>query len=141
MTVSSCRNSDQNIRKASQSLIVAGFQLANACSWDYESFVQPDIKAEDEDSYARHMWEEMQRKRSLYQQPSAATADTWGKADSTQARRQKAAKDAADNSRRILEEEQARDRAWRQAVSQVLSRSLVMCVTIPVYSQINDMFG
>ena len=43
---------------------------------------------------------------------------TWGAADSAQGRRQKAAEDAAENSRRILEEEREKDRAWRQAVLQ-----------------------
>ena len=76
------------------------------------------------------MWEQMQRKQHSQQRATPATADTWGKADSAQSRKSKAARDAAENSKRILEEEQARDRAWRQAVSQVhlsFGLSSVLC--------------
>lgn len=70
--------------------------------------------------YARRMWEAMNRKK--YQAgpaPTATAADAWASADAAQNKRQKAAEEAAHNSRRILEEEQARDQAWRQAVLQV----------------------
>ena len=65
------------------------------------------------------MWEDMQRRKYSNHQASSATADTWAKADSAQERRKKAASDAAENSKRILEEERAKDRAWREAVQQV----------------------
>ena len=89
------------------------------CSWDYDSFAQPDIGPEDEEAYAKKMWEDMQKRSHSQKRAGGATADTWAKADSAQERRRKAATDAAEHSRRILEEEQAKDRAWRQAVLEV----------------------
>lgn len=78
------------------------------------------------------MWEDMQRKTASHRQAGAATAEAWAKADSAQKRREKAAEDAAEHSRKILEEEQAKDRAWRQAVLQVL---LLRCrVTKTLYN-------
>lgn len=89
------------------------------CSWDYNSFAQPDVGPEDEEAYARRMWEDMQKKSHTQSQATPATAEAWGQADSAQGRRRKAAEEASERSRKILEEEQAKDRAWRQAVLQV----------------------
>lgn len=81
--------------------------------------MEPGIGPEDEEAYARRMWEEMQRRSHGQPQVTPAAAETWAKADSAQSRRQKAADQAAERSRKILEDEQAKDRAWRQAVQQV----------------------
>ena len=94
-------------------------RLSNPCSFEYSSFGGGAATAEDEDAYARRMWEAMRRRGAGGQRPSPATAETWARADEAQDKRRRAAEDAAERSRRILDEEQARDRAWRQAVQQV----------------------
>ena len=76
----------------------------------------------DEDEYARKIWEEMNRRKHGGQRPSEATAETWAKADAVDSHAQRvrqAAEDAKQRSRKILDEEQAKDKAWRQAVAQV----------------------
>ena len=93
------------------------------CSFEYSSFGGGAATAEDEDAYARRMWEAMRRRSAGGQGPSPATAETWARADEAQDKRRRAAEDAAERSRRILDEEQARDRAWRQAVQQVGHRT------------------
>lgn len=76
---------------------------------------------EDEEEYARRIWQEME-KRKRQQSGSAASAACTYFAAETQAKsaREQAAFDAAQRSRKILEDEKAKDRAWREAVSKVL---------------------
>lgn len=76
---------------------------------------------EDEEEYARRIWQEME-KRKRQQSGSAASAARTYFAAETQAKsaREQAAFDAAQRSRQILEEEKAKDKAWREAVSKVL---------------------
>ena len=99
-------------------------RLAVYCSFEYSSFGGGRESATcDEDTYARRMWEEMNARAHRAARPSATTAETWGRADEAHEQRRRAA-EAADASRRILEDEQAKDRAWRQAVLQVGSRQV-----------------
>jgi len=47
------------------------------CSWEYTSWEGPDLGdgPQSEEAYARRMWEDMQRRKSARQGPSAATAE------------------------------------------------------------------
>ena len=82
-----------------------------------------------EDEYARQIWEEMNKRHHEARKPSAATAETWGQADAVNSHAQRmrdAAKEAEARSRKILEEEEAKDRAWREAIAQVGLSSMGM---------------
>lgn len=83
---------------------------------------------EDEEEYARRIWQEME-KRKRQQSGSAASAARTYFAAETQAKsaREQAAFDAAQRSRQILEEEKAKDRAWREAVQKVLRVIKYLC--------------
>ncbi|EIE23600.1 hypothetical protein COCSUDRAFT_63128 [Coccomyxa subellipsoidea C-169] len=70
----------------------------------------------DEDEYAQRIWERMEQRKRAASGASAAARQQWGKADEASARRQAFARDAEERSRKILEEEQAKEAAWRQAV-------------------------
>ncbi|KAK9905471.1 hypothetical protein WJX75_000397 [Coccomyxa subellipsoidea] len=70
----------------------------------------------DEDVYAQRIWERMEQKKRAASGASAAARHQWGKADEASARRQAYAREAHERSRKILEEEQAKEAAWRQAV-------------------------
>ncbi|BDA47516.1 probable unconventional myosin-XVI at N-terminal half [Coccomyxa sp. Obi] len=83
-------------------------------AWNYGN---GEAEAEmDEDEYAQRVWERMEQKRRAGNRASAAAREQWGKADDASARRQARAKEAEERSRKILEEERAREAAWRQAV-------------------------
>ncbi|KAK9805018.1 hypothetical protein WJX73_002321 [Symbiochloris irregularis] len=75
---------------------------------------------EDEDTFARRMWEDMERRKRP--SVSAATAEAWGATDATWQQAKRARQDrearAREESERILEEERRKDAAWRQAVLQ-----------------------
>lgn len=97
---------------------------------DFASGSNPSIS---EDEYARQIWEEMNKRHHEARRPSAATADTWGKADAISSHAQRmrdAAKEAEERSRKILEEEEAKDRAWRKAVAQVGQLPTRACICL-----------
>ncbi|KAK9836427.1 hypothetical protein WJX74_000275 [Apatococcus lobatus] len=88
-------------------------------------------EGEDEDSYAQRIWEVMTRRkqRSHYAKTSTPGSATAAKEEqeeqepmigpkpaSAAERKAQAAAEAKERSDRILEEERAKDRAWRQAV-------------------------
>ena len=76
---------------------------------------------EDEEEYARRIWQEMEKRRRQQSGSAASAARTYFAAETkAKSAREQAAFDAAQRSRQILEEEKAKDRAWREAVSKVL---------------------
>ena len=85
--------------------------------------MQPDLghaQAEHEDAFARRIWQEME-KRKRQQTDGATAARSYFAAEREAATaRQQAEFDAAQRSRRILDEEKAKDRAWREAVLKVI---------------------
>ncbi len=90
-------------------------------------FTEPSFAApgrgppEDEDAYARRIWQEMEkRKRQQSGDAAAAARSYFSQQTKAEAARQQAAFDAAQHSRQILEEEKAKDRAWREAVLKVM---------------------
>ena len=92
-----------------------------ACSYG-GFFQQPNVgqaQTEDEDAFARRIWQEME-KRKRQQTDDATAARSYFAAEREAATaRQQAEFDAAQRSRRILDEEKAKDRAWREAVQKV----------------------
>ena len=76
---------------------------------------------EDEEEYARRIWHKME-KRERQQSGSAASAarSYFAAQSSANSAREQAAFDAAQRSRQILDEEKAKDRAWREAVLMVV---------------------
>ena len=74
---------------------------------------------EDEDAYARRIWQEMEKRRRQQTDGAAAARSYFAAQQEAETLRQKAEFDAAQRSRQILEEEKAKDRAWREAVLKV----------------------
>ena len=60
------------------------------------------------------------RKQQQYGHATASARSYFSAQTQAESARQQAAFDAAQRSRRILEEEKAKDRAWREAVQKVL---------------------
>ena len=93
---------------------------------------------EDEDEFAKRIWQEMERRKQQQSGSAAAAARSYFSAQTkAEAARQQAAFEAAQRSRQILEEEKAKDRAWREAVLKVLlglllvhSFALLSCVHV-----------
>ena len=90
-------------------------------------FAEPSFAAsgrgppEDEDAYARRIWQEMEKRKQQQSGDAAAAACSYfSQQTKAEAARQQAAFDAAQHSRQILEEEKAKDRAWREAVLKVM---------------------
>ncbi|KAK9862742.1 hypothetical protein WJX84_009982 [Apatococcus fuscideae] len=96
---------------------------------DPVSFDGPQpVEGEDEEMYAQRIWEEMtQRKQGTHYAPSSRPGHRKGVVDkeepmigpkpaSAAERKAQAAEEARERSDRILEEERAKDKAWRQAV-------------------------
>ncbi|CAK0783246.1 hypothetical protein CVIRNUC_006445 [Coccomyxa viridis] len=71
---------------------------------------------ETEDEFAQRIWREMQRRKQPAAGPTAATQEAWGAADEAAKQRDARAREAEERSRKILDEEKAKDAAWRQAV-------------------------
>lgn len=92
-----------------------------ACSYggfcEQPNFAQP--QAEDEDAFARRIWQEMERRKRQQTDGAAAACDLFAAEREAAMAREQASFDAAQRSRRILEEEKAKDRAWREAVQKV----------------------
>ena len=74
---------------------------------------------EDEDAYARRIWQEMEKRRRQQTDGAAAARNHFAAQREAETLRQQAEFDAAQRSRQILEEEKAKDRAWREAVLKV----------------------
>ncbi|DBB11312.1 TPA: hypothetical protein ACH3X3_006741 [Trebouxia sp. C0006] len=105
----------------------SGAELRGGDEEDWDSyggfFAEPSFAApgrgppEDEDAFARRIWQEMEkRKRQQSGDAAAAARSYFSEQTKAEAARQQAAFDAAQHSRQILEEEKAKDRAWREAV-------------------------
>ncbi len=96
------------------------------------SFVAPGRgPPEDEDAYARRIWQEMEkRKRQQSGDAAAAARSYFSEQTKAEAARQQAAFDAAQHSRQILEEEKAKDRAWREAVLKVTLSVCMGCTML-----------
>ena len=76
---------------------------------------------EDEEEYARRIWQEMEKRKRQQSSTAASAARSYFAAQAqANSAREQAAFDAAQRSRQILEEEMAKDRAWREAVLKVL---------------------
>ena len=76
---------------------------------------------EDEEEYAKRIWQEMEKRKRQQSGSAASAARNFFAAEMhAMSAREQAAFDAAQRSRQILEEEKAKDRAWRQAVLKVL---------------------
>ena len=68
------------------------------------------------------VWQEMERRKQQQSDNAASSARNYFSAQTqAESARQQAAFDAAQRSRQILEEEKAKDRAWREAVLKVSS--------------------
>ena len=107
------------------------------CRYDHVKYGGNQDAHMDEDEYARKIWEEMNRRKYGGQRPSEATAETWAQADAVNSHAQRvrqAAEDAKQRSRKILDEEQAKDKAWRQAVAQVCHSPDVEPWTVTILS-------
>lgn len=75
---------------------------------------------EDEEEYARRIWQEMEKRKRQQSGNAASAARSYFEAETrAKSAREQAAFDAAQRSRQILEEEKAKDRAWREAVLKV----------------------
>lgn len=100
-------------------------------------FAEPSFAApgrgppEDEDAFARRIWQEMEkRKRQQSGDAAAAARSYFSEQTKAEAARQQAAFDAAQHSRQILEEEKAKDRAWREAVLKVTFSVCMGCAML-----------
>ena len=96
------------------------------------SFVAPGHgPPEDEDAYARRIWQEMEKRKRQQSGDAAAAAHSYfSEQTKAEAARQQAAFDAAQHSRQILEEEKAKDRAWREAVLKVMLPLCLSCAML-----------
>ncbi|KAK9823330.1 hypothetical protein WJX72_001970 [[Myrmecia] bisecta] len=109
---------------------VSGDEQADADEWESygTTWFGADLPG-DEDAYARRIWEEMERRKQgthFFRPAEPQAAPTTGfvgplppKAEQARHAKRKAdyAADAQARSDKILEEERARDAAWRQAVA------------------------
>lgn len=85
-------------------------------------FEQPNIgqaQAEDEDAFARRIWQEMEKRKHRQVNGASAARSYFAAERAAASARQQAEFEAAQRSRQILEEEKAKDRAWRDAVLKV----------------------
>ncbi|KAL3153311.1 hypothetical protein ABBQ38_011655 [Trebouxia sp. C0009 RCD-2024] len=105
----------------------SGAELRGGDEEDWDSyggfFAEPSVAPaafgppEDEEEYARRIWQEMEKRKRQQSGNAASAARSYFEAETrANSAREQAAFDAAQRSRQILEEEKAKDRAWREAV-------------------------
>lgn len=113
---------------ASDTIMTIGKVCVPCCSYG-GFFAEPSVAPaafgppEDEEEYARRIWQEMEKRKRQQSGNAASAARSYFEAETrANSAREQAAFDAAQRSRQILEEEKAKDRAWREAVLKVCLR-------------------